>query len=189
MGCNGCQCVEEDIVLIRAVRDSDWEPCLGIDLAYETDTAWQMDEIQDAGEWHVSFREIRLPRTLRIQPPSPDDNALKSWQSRDSFWVAVEQRGVVGYLGIDIDAARHQAQIVDLAVAPQFRRQGVASALLERALEGCLRQRVQQVVLICPLRAYPALNFALKHRFAFCGFQDAYWPGQEVALFFRQRIR
>ncbi len=176
-------------MLIRAVRDGDWESCLSIDLAYETDIAWQMEESQDAGGWHVSFREIRLPRTLHIQPPVPEDGALKGWQNRDSFWVAVEQRGVVGYLGLDVDPARHHAQIVDLAVAPQFRRQGVASALLDRAVEGCLRQRVQQVVLVCPLRAYPALNFALKHRFAFCGFQDAYWPGQEVALFFRLRVR
>ena len=176
-------------MLIRSVRDSDWESCLGIDLSYDTDVAWQMDETQDAGEWHVSFREIRLPRTLRIQPPVPDVSTLKSWQSRHSFWVAVEQRGIVGYLGLDTDPARHHAQITDLAVAPQFRRQGVASALLERALEGCMRQHMQQLVLVCPLRAHPALSFALKHRFAFCGFQDAYWPGQEVALFFRLRVR
>lgn len=181
--------IEEDTVLVRTVRDGDWESCLGIDLSYETDAAWQMDEIQDAGEWHVSFREIRLPRTLRIQPAAADEGMLKSWQSRDSFWVAVEHREVVGYLGLDVDHARHHAQIVDLAVSPHFRRQGVATALLDRAMEWCLRFRVQQVVLVCPLRAYPGLSFALKHRFAFCGFQDAYWPGQEVALFFRLRVR
>lgn len=176
-------------MLVRNVRDTDWESCLSIDLSYETDIAWQMDEVQDAGEWHVSFREIHLPRTLRIQPVCGGDSMLKSWQSRDSFWVAVEQRGVIGYLGLDVDHARHQAQIIDLAVTPQFRRQGVATTLLGRAMEWCMRYRVQQVVLICPLRAYPAVNFALKHRFAFCGFQDAYWPGQEVALFFRLRVR
>ncbi len=42
-------------MLIRNVRDGDWESCLGIDLSYETDTAWLMDDVQDAGEWHVSF--------------------------------------------------------------------------------------------------------------------------------------
>lgn len=176
-------------MLVRTVRDEDWESCLDIDLSYETDAAWQMDEHQDAGEWQVSFREIRLPRTLRIQPPPPDDNTLKGWQERDGFWVAVEHREVIGYLGLDFDRVRHQAQVTDLAVSPDYRRQGVATSMLLRAAEWCMRQRVQQMVLVCPLKAFPALSFALKHRFTFCGFQDAYWPGQEVALFFRLRMR
>jgi GNAT superfamily N-acetyltransferase len=176
-------------MLVRIARDDDWEPCLGIDLAYETDTAWQMDERQESGEWHVSFREIRLPRMLRIQPPTPDGSSLKTWKNRDQFWIAVEHRNIIGYIGLDIDQARHQARITDLVVAPEERRQGMATAMLQRATEWSLRQRINQLVLVCPLKAYPAISFALKHRFIFCGFQDAYWPGQEVALFFGQRIR
>ncbi len=176
-------------MLIRIARDDDWQPCLGIDLAYETDSAWQMSERQEGGEWHTSFREIRLPRTLRIQPTDPDDNRLKSWQNRDQFWVAIEHREVVGFLGLNVDQARHQARITDLGVAPEFRRQGVATSLLARATEWCLRQRIHQLVIVCPLKASPAIGFATKHGFTFCGFQDAYWPGQEVGLFFRQRLR
>lgn len=176
-------------MLVRTVRDEDWEACLNVDLSYETDSAWQMDEHQSLGEWRISFREIRLPRTLRIRPSAPDERLMKSWQKRDSFWVAIEHREIIGYLGLDLDLARHQARITDLAVAPEHRRQGVATALLERATEWCLRQRVEQLVLVCPLKAFPAISFAMKHRFGFCGFQDAYWPGQEVALFFRQRLR
>ncbi len=176
-------------MLVRTVRDGDWEACLGIDAGYETDIAWQMDEYQQSGERHITFREIRLPRTLRIQPMEPDDGHLKSWQRRDSFWVAVEQREIISYLGLVIDQARYQAHIAELVVEPNYRRNGVASAMLLRATEWCLRQRIHQLVLTCPLKAYPAVAFAQHHRFAFCGFQDAYWPGQEVALFFRQRIR
>lgn len=188
-------------MLVRTARDDDWEPCLDIDLSYETDMAWQMDERQEGGEWRVSFREIRLPRTLHIQstildsartPSEAHDqraHLLKTWQNRDQFWVAVEHRQIVGYIGLNIDQARHQARITDLVVAPEERRQGMATAMLQRATEWCTRQRIDQLVLVCPLKSYPAINFALKHRFVFCGFQDAYWPGQEVALFFRQRIR
>jgi GNAT superfamily N-acetyltransferase len=176
-------------VLVRIARDDDWQACLDIDLSYETDTAWQMDNRQEDGEWRVSFREIRLPRTLRIQPPAPDETSLKTWQHRDAFWVAIEHRKISGYLGLDVDSARHQAQITDLVVAPEDRRQGMATALLARATEWCLRQHINQLILVSSLKAYPAIAFAMKHRFGFCGFQDAYWPGQEVALFFRQRIR
>ena len=176
-------------MLIRTLRDGDLESCLEIDLSYDTSTAWQMDEYQQSGEWHVCFREIRLPRNLHIRQAVSNDSLLKSWQKRDKFWVVVEHREIIGYLGIDVDPARREAQIIDLAVAPEFRRQGVATQLLRRATEWCFRQHADYLILVCPLRAYPAISFALKHRFAFSGYQDAYWPGQEVALFFRQRIR
>lgn len=176
-------------MLVRAVRDGDWEGCLGIDTSYETKYAWQMDELHSGGEWRVSFREIRLPRTLRIQPVVANDSLLKSWQRRDQFWVALEHREVIGYLGLDVDLASYQARITDIAVIPEFRRKGTASAMLARATEWCLRQHIHQLILVCPLKGHPAISFAQKHHFAFCGFQDSYWPGQEVALFFRQRVR
>jgi GNAT superfamily N-acetyltransferase len=176
-------------VLVRAVRDEDWEKCLGIDTAYETDYAWQMDEIHSGGEWRISFREIHLPRTLRIQPAISNDNLLKSWQYRDQFWVALEHREVIGYLGLAIDQVRYQARITDIVVTSEYRRMGTASAMLARATEWCLRQHIHQLILVCPLKAHPAISFAQKHHFAFCGFQDNYWQGQEVALFFRQRVR
>ena len=101
----------------------------------------------------------------------------------------MEHREVIGYLGLDIDMAQYQARITDLAIKPEHRRQGIAAEMLARATAWCLRQRIQQLILVCPLKAHPAISFALKQHFSFGGFQDAYWPGQEVALFFRQRIR
>lgn len=176
-------------MLIRNPRDDDWQACLELDRSYETEMAWQMDEHQTGGEWQVAFREIRLPRSLRIQPATLDQNQIKSWQGRDKFWVAVEHREVIGYISLDIDPGRDQAQVMEIAVATEYRRQGIGTHLLQRSIEWCGRQHISQLVLVCPLKAHPGINFALKHRFAFCGFQDAYWPGQEVALFFRQRIR
>ena len=61
--------------------------------------------------------------------------------------------------------------------------------MLARATEWCQRQHIHQLILVAPLKAHPAISFAIKQHFTFCGFQDSYWPGQEVALFFRQRIR
>jgi len=54
---------------------------------------------------------------------------------------------------------------------------------------GAVRKDVEHLVLECALKAQPAISFALKHRFVFCGFQDGYWPGQEVGIFFRKRLR
>ncbi len=176
-------------MLVRTVRDEDWEACLEVDATYETNTAWQMEEHISSGEWRVTFREIRLPRTLRIRPTTPPEDLLSDWQRRDQFWVAVERRQVIGYLGLDIDQDRHQARVTELVVTPEHRRKGVASELLEHAQVWCLRHRIHQLVLVCSLKAQPGLAFALSHGFSFCGFQDGYWPGQEMALLLRQRLR
>jgi ribosomal protein S18 acetylase RimI-like enzyme len=176
-------------LLIRVARDDDWEECLNLDLSYETEATWQMEVLPDGNVWGMSFREIHLPRTLRVEHPLASASPLKSWKSRDKFFVGVEDRKVVGYIGVRLELVHRQMRITDLAVAPQYRRKGFATELLRRAAEYCARLPVDQIILECPLKAYPAISFALKHRFVFCGFQENYWPGQEVGLFFRQRLR
>lgn len=177
-------------MLIRIARDEeDWQACLDMDLSYETETAWQMELLPDGSGWDTTFREIRLPRKQRVLHPLAQSSPLKSWKSRDKFWIALEKREVVGFIGVRLELVHHQMRITDLAVAPPYRRQGIATALMERAIEWCERQPIEQIILECPLKAYPAISFAMKHRFVFCGYQDNYWPGQEVALFFSQRQR
>jgi len=148
-----------------------------------------METLPGANVWGTSFREIHLPRKQKVEHPLALTAPLKSWQSRDSFWVAVEKRVVVGFIGVRLELVHQQMRITDLGVTPEFRRKGIATALLSHAAEWCTRHPVEQLVLECPLKAHPAISFALKHRFIFCGFQENYWPGQEVGLFFRQRLR
>jgi ribosomal protein S18 acetylase RimI-like enzyme len=177
-------------LLIRIARESeDWQACLDMDLSYETDSAWQTVALPDGNVWGMSFREIRLPRKQHVEHPLAMSSPLKSWKSRDKFWVAVEKREIVGFIGVRLELEHHQIRITELAVTPQFRRKGIATELLRRAAEWCADQPVDQIILECPSKAHPAISFALKHHFVFCGFQDNYWPGQEVGLFFRQRLR
>lgn len=174
---------------IRTVRESDLKACLDLDAAYETEFAWQMEELHTEEERGVRFRVVRLPRKQEVGHPLPVDRRSKAWEPCDAFWVATEGREVVGYLALTLDAGRSEARITDLVVGADHRRLGVASALLRQSLEWCTRKSVEYLILECPLKAQPAIGFALSHRFVFCGYQDAYWPGREVALFFHKRIR
>ena len=177
-------------MLIRIAREAeDWQECMDLDISYETDSAWQMEAPSGNNVWGMTFREIHLPRRQRVEHPLALYSPIKSWKSRDQFWVAVEKRKVVGFIGVRLELTHHQMRITDLAITPQYRRKGFATELLQRAAEWSARYPVDQVILECPLKAHPAISFALKHRFVFCGFQESYWPGQEVGLFFRQRIR
>jgi GNAT superfamily N-acetyltransferase len=174
---------------IRVAREDDWKACLEVEGGYETESAWQMEGVRNDGEFGAIFREVRLPRKQRITPFLTPEARAKCWARSDVFWVAFEARHVVAYLALSLAAERGEARVNDLVVDEAYRRRGVATDLLTHAAAWALRKDVENLILECPLKAQPAINFAFKHRFVFCGFQDAYWPGQEVGLFFRKRIR
>jgi len=132
---------------------------------------------------------VRLPRKQRIISFLTLEARARCWVRSDIFWVAVEGRKVIGYMALSVAAERAEARINDLVVDEAFRRRGVATDLLNHAIEWALRKDVEHLIFECPLKAQPAITFALKHRFVFCGYQDGYWPGQEVGIFFRKRIR
>ncbi len=188
---------------VRKIRKGDWPACMELDTSYETESAWQMEEQSGEGQWSVRFTEVRLPRKQRIMPrcltsvhpaaegaaiPRGRSGASGIWQERDGFWVAVESREICGYLGAVLECDHSQVRITELAVAPAWRRRRVATELLAHVTTWSVRQNVDQLVFECSPKAQPAISFAMFHGFTFCGFQDAYWPRQEVGLFFRKRI-
>ncbi len=175
---------------IRAARTDDLQACLAVDLSYETDSAWQIQEERRDKEWQVHFREIRLPRTQRITPHVNAEEHLKVWERCDGFWVATERTQILGYVTLRLEPDHGQVRLIDLAVDAAHRREGIGTELLNHAIAWVLRQPgIEQMVLECSPKAAPAISFALKHGFTLCGFQDAYWPGQELGLFFRKRLR
>jgi len=175
---------------IRSARTDDMQACLAVDLSYETEYAWQIQEERRDKEWQVSFREVRLPRAQRITPHVNPEDHLKVWERCDGFWVVTEKTQILGYLTLRLEPDHAQARLIDLAVDAAYRRQGLGTQLLNHAIAWLARQgEMDQVVLECPPKAHPAISFALKQGFTLCGFQDSYWPGQELGLFFRKRLR
>lgn len=175
---------------IRSARTDDVQGCLNVDVSFETEYAWQIQEERRDKTWQVVFREVRLPRAQRIVPHVRAEDHLKVWERCDGFWVATERSEILGYLTLRLEPDHAQARLIDLAVDIAHRRNGIGTELLHHAIAWVLRQEgIDQLVLECSPKAHPAISFALKHGFSLCGFQDAYWPGQELGLFFRKRLR
>lgn len=80
------------------------------------------------------------------------------------YYVAVEENGAItGYIGLHhvLDVA----YITNLAVAPDFRRQGIGKALLTKALETCRSMDISSVTL--EVRESNKIAISLYRRFGF----------------------
>jgi RimJ/RimL family protein N-acetyltransferase len=77
----------------------------------------------------------------------------------------------------------------DLVVAPEKRRQGVASALITAIQTWALEKSVKRLILEMQSKNQPCIRLAQKFGYEFCGYNDQYYPTQDVALFFGRALK
>lgn len=80
--------------------------------------------------------EAEAARIVEIQAACPE---ASQWQAADYLefetWVAVDGGELIGFLALR-PTAGGEAEVLNLAVEPARRRQGVAKRMLARAIEG-----------------------------------------------------
>ena len=132
-----------------------------------------------------------IPAVSAILSESPD---AAGW-SEDSLsqlvstgfhaWVAEQAAGVAGFLIGRI--AADEFEILNLAVARTFRRCGIASKLLESALEFSRMAGSQRAYLEVRASNQPAIGLYTRHDFTKCGRRIRYYqnPAEDALLFSR----
>ena len=174
---------------IRPAATTDISDLLKIDHSVETAYTWQMDRSFEAGCVSVSFREMRLPRVVRLLYPRRVEELREDWNKRAIILVALFGIELVGYASLKIQQATSIAWLVDLVVQDRLRRQGIGSALVIAAQDWAIQQRLRRLVMEMQLRNHPGICLAQKLGFEFCGYNDYYYPNQDIALFFGQGIK
>ncbi len=58
---------------IRPAQITDLNTLLRMDHSYQTAYVWQMDRFSEKGQISIYFREVRLPRPVRIEYPNPPE--------------------------------------------------------------------------------------------------------------------
>ncbi len=128
---------------------------------------------------------------LAIQALSPE---ASQW-SRDGYaraaagelgaWVAVADCRMAGFLVLR--TAAHEAEILNLAVAPRSRRQGVARALLGAALEASRAAGATLVFLEVRESNAGAIGFYQLHGFQASGHRRRYYhdPAEDALVLSR----
>jgi ribosomal protein S18 acetylase RimI-like enzyme len=178
-------------VTVRPAELEDLKACLALDHSYRTEHVWQMDVQEGNDSIVVTFRTMRLPRPVYVAYPRDREALLADWHHRDCFLVTTTQDDVqiVGYLTMAAHDWHKTGWVADLVVAPEHRRQGIATRLLQAGKEWACKAGLRSLMIETQTKNYPAICFLERQRFAFCGYNDHYYANQDIALFFALNLR
>lgn len=178
-----------EIQIRPAVKD-DIEHLVALEHDYSSDFVWQMDiRAEEDGEINLQFRQVRLPRSVKVEYPRQFSQLTQDWESRSGMLVACIQAERVGYISLMQHIAPGTTWATDLVVKRVFRRQGIGSGLVLAAQVWARQHQSQRIVLEMQSKNHPAILLAQKLGFDFCGYNDRYYLNRDIALFFSKSVR
>jgi ribosomal protein S18 acetylase RimI-like enzyme len=177
-------------IQIRPATADDLRDLLQIEHSYQSTFVWQMDRTIQDGQINIVFRQTRLPRTVRIdyagsRPRLSEEN----WSRYQVLLVATVGGIAVGYIGASDQYASKVLWITTCAVREDFRRQGIGTALILAAQEWGAENGYRKAILEMQSKNHPGVQMARKLGYEFCGYNDHYFPNQDIALFFSRALR
>ena len=174
---------------IRPATANDLPRLMAIDHSTTTDYVWQLEIRREPNQLSASFREVRLPRSVDAKYPRNPLALAEEWTKRDAVLVALQADEPVGYTSLMQEQSSAIAWVTDLVVAPELRRRGVGSALLTAAQGWAAQRQARRLVLEVISKNQPGIRLAQKFGYEFCGYNDQYYPNQDVALFFGRALK
>jgi len=174
---------------VRPAVATDIPRLTALDHSSVSDYVWQLELRREPAQVTAAFREVRLPRTVDVKYPRDPHALSDEWTRRDAVLVAMKEDILVGYACTVEERASALAWVTDLVVMPEFRRKGAASALLTAAQEWALERGVRRLILEMMSKNQGCIRLAQKFGYEFCGYNDQYYPTQDVALFFGRALK
>lgn len=170
---------------IHPAELADLNLCYQLNMAYTTDYVWQMQTRENGRTIDVRFDTVRLPRPMRVDYPRSPDELMLHWQQEGCFLVARTMNDeVLGFLDAWPRPWQNLLWISNLVIDQAYRRQGFGSRLLKSARRWAIEHELAQLMLEIQTKNHPAISFAQKHGFQFCGYNERYYPNGDIALFF-----
>ena len=169
---------------VRQAISSDIVSLTTIDPSYSTEYVWQMGFRSGAEEFEITFREVRLPRPMRVTYPRNPSLLVDQWTSFSALFIAQSDSEALGYLCMVSGPAPGSQWITDLVVSLARRRQGIGSRLVQAARGWSLERGCQRLYLEMQSKNHPASALARRLGFSFAGYSDRYYPDQDIALFY-----
>ncbi len=174
---------------IRPATAADLPALIAMDHNYTSDFVWQMEINAEDNQVKVQFREVRLPRSVRVEYPRSSAALADDWTQRSGLLVAHMDGEPVGYTSLMLNVAPLTTWMTDLTVKRRLRRQGIGSSLVLAAQEWGLEHDTRRIVIEMQTKNYPAIQMAKKLGFDFCGYNDRYYANHDIGLFFANSLR
>ena len=174
---------------IRPAISNDIPALMALDHNYTSEYVWQMEiQTQETGV-EVNFREVRLPRSVRVEYPRSTAGLADDWTHRSGILIALLEGEPVGYTSLMLDIAPKTTWMTDLVVKRRLRRQGIGSTLVLASQEWGHQHACRHIILEMQPKNYPAIHMTQKLGFDFCGYNDRYYINHDIALFFAKQLR
>jgi len=177
-----------DQPVIRQAISSDIPKLIEMDHGVNTDHVWQLALQQGSGEVGAVFREVRLPRPMRVNYPREPRELADIWTERAALLLAEEGETSLGYLTLIDGPAFRSGWVLDLVVDLRYRRQGVATQLLSSARGWCRERGRERIFVEMQSKNYPAISLMRKTGFSYVGYSDHYYPDQDIVIFFAREL-
>ena len=174
---------------VRPVILQDLAMLVNIDHNYQTTYVWQMDRSRSDEQLVVNFREIRLPRPVRVEYPHVPDFTNDDWISHGIVLTALLNDTPVAYIRLEERAPARTLWITDLAVREDLRRKGIASGMVISAQDLAIQRGTRRLIIEMQSKNYPAIKMAQKLGYEFCGYNDQFYNSQDIAIFFARILR
>ena len=174
---------------IHPTTASDLARLMALDHSIRSESVWQLELRRETGQLFATFREVRLPRPILLAYPHDPFALADDWKHRAPMLTAIAGPEPIGYISGMEQAAASLVRITDVVVAPQVRRQGVGSAMLEAAEKWATKRGNRRTMIELPSKNLPAIRLAQKHGYEFCGYNDHYFLSQDVALYFVRALK
>jgi RimJ/RimL family protein N-acetyltransferase len=174
---------------IRPASSADLTFFMNMDHAFQTDYVWQMDRAFNDGQMNIQFREIRLPRPMKVEYPYSSSQLSFLWSKQPVILTACLSGYAVGYIHLEEYDLSETGWIRGLAVDREARGQGIASGMILAAQEWALQRNLRRLNISIQSKNFPAVRMALKMGYEFCGYQDHYYSNRDIALFFTRYLR
>ncbi|HET7012256.1 MAG TPA: GNAT family N-acetyltransferase [Anaerolineales bacterium] len=170
--------------VIRQAISTDIAQLAAIDHSYSTDHVWQMILAGEPGDVNVAFREVRLPRAMRVNYPRDPQRLIDEWTKRSAVLMAETEGEACGYVALIPATAPGAQWVSDMAVGLRHRRQGVGTRLVGAAIEWARAREFSRLFVEMQSKNFPAIMLVRKLGFVFSGYSDHYYPDEDISLFF-----
>jgi len=174
---------------LRPTVATDLPRLMRFDHSTTSESVWQLELRRDTGQIAATFREVRLPRSISVAFPHDPFALADDWVRKSMMYTAFIDNDPVGYISLLERGVASVVWVTDIVVDVASRRLGVGSALLGAAQEWAASRSHRRLILEMQSKNLPAIRFAQKFGYEFCGYNDNYYLNQDVALFFGKVLK